>query len=90
MGGRPPDTSDREILALFEEAEEPVLSTNDIAEELSYSLQGTISRLTTLAEEGLLHSKDIGNAKAWWLTEDGQEFLESDREFASDWGDAEV
>jgi len=46
---------------------------------------GTYSRLAELKEEGFLHSKDIRNAKAWWLTEDSQRFLEdTDADFATD------
>ncbi|WP_353633367.1 winged helix-turn-helix domain-containing protein (plasmid) [Halobacterium sp. NMX12-1] len=89
MGGRPPDTTDREILVLFRDADDPVLSTSDIADQLSYSLQGTLSRLTTLEQEKVLDSRKIGNAKAWWLTEDGQRFLEdTDADFATDLEDS--
>jgi DNA-binding Lrp family transcriptional regulator len=87
MGGRPPDTTDREILSLFDRADAPVLSTADIAEDLSYSLQGTLSRLTALEEEGVIDSRKIGNAKAWWLTDAGRRFLEDTSEdFATQLG----
>ncbi|MUV60012.1 winged helix-turn-helix transcriptional regulator [Halobacterium sp. CBA1126] len=85
MGGRPPDTTDREILGIFSTSDDPVLSTTEVADQLSYSQPGTYSRLAELEEEGLLHSKDIGNAKAWWLTDDGQRFLEdTNANFAAD------
>jgi CTP-dependent riboflavin kinase len=89
MGGRPPDTTDREILRIFSNSNEPVLSTTDIANQLSYSQPGTYSRLAELKEEVFLHSKDIGNAKAWWLTDAGQRFLEdTDADFATDLEDS--
>jgi CTP-dependent riboflavin kinase len=75
MGGRPPDTTDREILSIFADSDEPVLSTTEVADTLSYSQGGTYKRLQQLGEEGLLRSKMIGDSKAWWLTEDGQDFL---------------
>lgn len=85
MGGRPPETSDREILAIFAKSEDPVLSTGEISVVLSYSQPGTYRRLQKLEEEGLLRSKMIGDSKAWWLTEDGQRFLEdTDADFATD------
>jgi CTP-dependent riboflavin kinase len=85
MGGRPPDTTDREILSIFANSDEPVLSTTEIADTLSYSQGGTYKRLQQLGEEGLLRSKMIGDSKAWWLTDSGQRFLEdTDADFATD------
>ena len=87
MGGRPPDTTDREILSIFADSDEPVLSTTEVADTLSYSQGGTYKRLQKLGEERLLCSKMIGDSKAWWLTEDGQRFLkETDADFATDLG----
>ena len=79
MGGRPPETTDREILEIFSNSKDPVLSTTEVADQLSYSQPGTYSRLAELRGEGLLYSKDIGNAKAWWLTDNGQLFLEDSK-----------
>lgn len=85
MGGRPPDTTDREILRLFSESKEYVISTMEVAESLSYSHNGAYKRLKKLAEEGLLGTKKIGDASAWWLTDEGKAFLNGDRDFVSDW-----
>jgi CTP-dependent riboflavin kinase len=87
MGGRSPETTDREILEIFCQSGEPVLSTREISSALSYSQPGTYRRLKSLNEEGLIESKMIGDSKAWWLTDDGRRFLEETSEdFATEFG----
>lgn len=89
MGGRKPDTSDREILSIFFDADDQFLSTAEVSEELSYSSTGTFKRLQLLEEEGLLDSKKIGQSMAWWLTDDGRNWISSSTdEFATDIGDS--
>jgi predicted transcriptional regulator len=85
MAGRPPDTTDREILSIFVESGEHILSTVEVSKALSYSQGGTYKRLDSLEEAGLLKTKNLGNANAWWLTDRGKEFLESSEDFADDW-----
>lgn len=85
MAGRRPETSDREILRIFDERGEHVLSTVEVSDILSYTQGGTYKRLTKLESAGVLNSKSLGNANAWWITSEGKDFLESGHEFVSDW-----
>ncbi|MCG1002852.1 MULTISPECIES: winged helix-turn-helix transcriptional regulator [Halobacterium] len=90
MAGRPPDTTDREILAIFADSDEPILSTVEVSEVLSYSQGGTYKRLDALEDAGLLASKNLGNANAWWLTDAGRDFLQSDEDMISNWNGKET
>ena len=74
-GGREETVEDREILQIFLETDEPVLFTGEVADEIGFSNQGTLPRLHSLADQGLLDSKDGGRSIVWWLTDEGQELL---------------
>lgn len=69
MAGRRPDVSDEEILEIFRQTSDPVLSTSEVADELGYSTQGTAARLHELANEERLETKMVGNSRAWWLAD---------------------
>lgn len=69
MAGRPENTTDKEILDFFRESEDPVFSTGEVADALSYSQPGMFKRLTRLEEDGKIKSKKLGGTKAWWLAE---------------------
>jgi hypothetical protein len=69
-GGRKRRVTDEEILDLFREADDPVLSTADVAGKLPIGRRGTLDRLGNLVEEGRLEGKDIGGRnRVWWLPE---------------------
>lgn len=70
MGGRPPETSDREYLRLLQESEEPVLFTSEVAAAVGVTQQGAYNRLQELQERGFLDSKK-GQERVWWLTDRG-------------------
>lgn len=76
MAGRKPTIEDTEFLRAFVEAEEPVLGTAELADKFSFSNQGVAKRLNDLEDRGLVASKNLGNAKAWWITDAGREELE--------------
>jgi predicted transcriptional regulator len=76
MGGRKPTVSDSEILAIFADSEDPVLSAPEVAENVSIGSQGTYQRLKELHDRGLLATKKVGQGRAWWLTPEGRTFLE--------------
>lgn len=69
MGGRPEETSDDEILDVFRSSADPVLSTAEVADALSYSQAGTYKRLVKLRDEGKINSKMLGDVRAWWIAE---------------------
>lgn len=75
-GGREETVDDIEILLVFHESDDPALFTGEVADEIGFSNQGTIPRLRDLEEKGLLESKSGGRVPIWWLSEDGERYLE--------------
>ena len=66
--GRKPRVSDEEILEVFRQTDDPVLSTAEVAKELPIKRRGTLTRLEALEEESQLESKQIGGRnRVWWL-----------------------
>ena len=72
MAGRKQTISDSEIIFLFENSVEPVLTTSEVADELDFTLTGARKRLYSLEEEGVLKMKRAGNSPVWWLDEDNK------------------
>lgn len=68
--------SDDQLLRIFKESKDPVLSAPEIADELPISKTGVYKRLRDLQERDLLTSKKIGQGRAWWITGSGEEFLD--------------
>lgn len=77
-GGRRPVVTDKQILQLFVDAEDPVLSAPELADELPISKTGVYKRLRKLDDRGLVGSKKFGQGKAWWITDSGIEFVDGD------------
>jgi predicted transcriptional regulator len=80
MGGRKPTVSDSEILSIFLDSEDPVLSSTEVSEHLSIGSQGTYQRLKELHERGFVETKKVGQGRAWWITDAGHEFIEDSTE----------
>jgi DNA-binding IscR family transcriptional regulator len=70
MGGRPPETSDREYLSFIAGADAPCVFTSEAADAFGVSQQGAYTRLSDLRDRGLVASK-TGQETAWWLTDSG-------------------
>lgn len=68
--GRRPSVTDEEIIAIFETADEPVLTTAEVAEQLDIGTRATLNRLDTLLNDGILTSKNVGSGRVWWLAPD--------------------
>jgi predicted ArsR family transcriptional regulator len=65
--GRPPKVSDNEILAVFRESGDPVLTATEAAGNLPLSRRGVYDRLRELESEGILESKKVGGrTTVWW------------------------
>jgi predicted transcriptional regulator len=65
--GRQPTISDDEILQVFIDATDPVLTTNEVAEAIDMSRRGAYSRLDELANDDKLKRKKVGQTGAvWW------------------------
>lgn len=66
--GRKPRVTDDEILHVFREADDPVLSTDEVAARLPIKRRATYDRLASLQESGQLNGKQIaGKARVYWL-----------------------
>jgi Mn-dependent DtxR family transcriptional regulator len=65
--GRKPTVSDEDILQVFRDFSDPVLSTKDVAEAIDMSRRGAYSRLEELENNGQIEQKKIGQTAAvWW------------------------
>jgi Mn-dependent DtxR family transcriptional regulator len=65
--GRKPTVSDEEILEVFQQSSDPVLTTKEVADEIGIGRRGAFERLRDLADEGELEMKKIGETGAvWW------------------------
>ena len=69
--GRKPRVTDDEILQLFRDTDDPVLSTAEVTEQVSIKRNGTYKRLSALRDDGQLTGKNIGGRNTiWWIPED--------------------
>lgn len=65
--------SERDILAAFAAADEPVLTAPDLADRLEMSRQAVTYRLKRMQEAGLVDRMKAGaNAVVWWATGDDE------------------
>ena len=78
MAGREETVSDKEILKFFEDADDPILGTGDVAELLDFSKRGARERLYKLTDKGLIDYRKIGRVPAFWITDKGRAYLEGD------------
>lgn len=66
--GRKPTISDEEILELFRQSSDPILSTSEVSGRLSLSRRQMLDRLKSLEDDGVIQSKSVGSrGKVWWL-----------------------
>jgi predicted transcriptional regulator len=62
--------SDDEIIDLFRNTDDPVLSTAEVTELVPLKRRATYNRLRSLADESRLESKQIGGRNTvWWIAE---------------------
>jgi hypothetical protein len=65
--GRKPTVSDDDILAVFLNSRDPVLTTKEVSERIEIGHRGTYDRLSKLATDGPLKTKKVGDSGAvWW------------------------
>jgi len=77
--GRKPTVSDDEILDVFSKASDPVLTTQEIAEQIGIGRRGTFDRLRKLADEGSVEMKKVGETGAVWWSQAALQKRYSDR-----------
>lgn len=73
--GRRKTVSDAEILREFALNRAPFMHPTELAERFDMSRQGIYKRLVALEDEGLLQSKKAADARNWWLTDEGRDYL---------------
>lgn len=70
-GGRKPRVTDDDLLAVFDDTDDPVLSTAEVADRLPIKRRGTLDRLRRLEDQGDVASKSIGGRNTvWWSVDD--------------------
>ena len=67
--GRKPRVSDKEILEIFRMTNDPVLTVEEVAEQLPIGRRGLHDRLKGLEQDGMLSSKLAGQTMVWWSPE---------------------
>lgn len=67
--GRNTDVTDEEILDVFRNASDPVLTTMEVGDQIGLQQRGTYERLRELEDEGKLQMKKAGQASVWWLAD---------------------
>jgi hypothetical protein len=66
--GQKPRVSDDDILDVFRATTDLALGTAEVADALPIGRRATYNRLTSLCEQGLLVSKQLGERTTiWWL-----------------------
>ncbi|PSP83545.1 hypothetical protein BRC96_06895 [Halobacteriales archaeon QS_6_64_34] len=65
--GRKPRVTDDEILQVFRDTNDPVLSTDEVADQLPLERRSVYDRLVSLREDGALTSKQVGGRNIWWI-----------------------
>lgn len=68
---RPTQVTDTDVIELFRNHPDPVLTAGDVAEEFELSRQGANKRLKQLHQKGKLERRKVGaRAVVWWLPTD--------------------
>jgi DNA-binding IclR family transcriptional regulator len=71
--GPKPSVTDEELLRLFHESTDPVLSTAEVAEQVTLARRSVYDRLKSLRDEGRLEGKKVGGrTTVWWVSGDGE------------------
>ena len=65
--GRKPRVTEEEILQEFRDTNDPVLSTDEVADRLPLERRSVYDRLVSLREDGALTSKQVGGRNIWWI-----------------------
>lgn len=71
--GRKPTVSDAEILNVFRESSDPILTTREVSDSIDIGQRGTFDRLERLVEDDTIKMKKVGGTGAvWWFPEELQ------------------
>lgn len=67
MSSRAQKVSDEEIIRVFKDSSEHVLTASEVADQLPVTRQLVNLRLNELEEGDILESKSSGSGKVWWI-----------------------
>ncbi len=71
--GPDPSVTDDELLRVFRDHADPVLSTREVTEQVSLKRRTVYNRLSALEEAGQLRAKQIGGRNTvWWIPTDDE------------------
>lgn len=65
--GRKPTVTNEEILQIFTETDDPVLTTEEVSNAIGIGHRGTLTRLEKLYQNGQLTRKQVGPGLVWWI-----------------------
>lgn len=66
--GPKPQVSNEELLEIFRESKDPVLTASEVAQHVSIKRRSVYDRLRNLEDSGELKSKKVGGrTTVWWL-----------------------
>ena len=67
--GPEPKVSDKEVMDVFRESDEPFLQASEVAEQVSISRRAVHNRLTNIVDEGsMLSKKEVGKFVVYYQT----------------------
>lgn len=79
MTGREVTVSDEDILRYIQNCDAPVVGTSEVADQFGFSTNtGARKRLYKLAERDLVDFKKLGRVPAFWITDEGREYLRTE------------
>ena len=62
--------TDDEIITVFRETDDPILTAGDVAEAVGVTRQAINFRLHRLNTQGRLETREVGSrARVWWLSD---------------------
>ena len=68
--------TDERILRAIRDIYSPAVGTSDIAERVEVERQTVDKHLRTLADEGYVDTRMIGQSRVWWLTNKGKKKID--------------
>lgn len=71
--GPQPAVTDDEILAVFRESDDAVLTAGEVARQLPITRRTVHDRLSSLHEQQFLERKEVGPHVVWWLVDETDE-----------------
>jgi len=71
---------DETILSVFRSADDPYLSTSEVAEQLPIGQRATHNRLEDLEERGVLRKKSVGAGSIWRINSDESDTQEASKQ----------